>query len=93
MIRICFTNITQRDISILYTTTFRPLLEYASVVWSSWYKTDIDLLENVQKRSLALCNKLSVLEAFRFRIRIRMFTGDMSNYIHSPGPVIWEISP
>ena len=27
------------------------------------------------------------------RIRIRIITGDMSNDIHSPGPVIWEVSP
>ena len=27
------------------------------------------------------------------QIRIRMFTGDTSNDIHSPGPVIWEVSP
>ena len=26
------------------------------------------------------------------RIRIRNFSGDMSNDIHSPGPVIWEVS-
>ena len=25
--------------------------------------------------------------------RIRIFTGDRSNNIHSPGPVIWEVSP
>ena len=25
-------------------------------------------------------------------IRIRIFTGDMSNDIHSPGPVIWGVS-
>ena len=26
------------------------------------------------------------------RIRIRTFTGDTSNDIHSPGPVIWEVN-
>ena len=61
MIRRCFSNITQRKISILYTTSVRPLLEYASVVWSPWYKTDIDLLEKVQKRCLALCNEPPII--------------------------------
>ena len=33
------------------------------------------------------------LSTFRIRIRIRIFTGDTSNGIHSPRPVIWEVSP
>ena len=67
MIRRCFSNITQRKISILYTTSVTPFLEYASVVWSPWYKTDIDLLEKVQKRCLALCNEPPVLESTESR--------------------------
>ena len=67
MIRRCFSNITQRKISILYPTSVRPLLEYAPVVWSPWYKTDIDLLEKVQKHCLVLCNEPPVLELLESR--------------------------
>ena len=55
LIRRCFTNITQRKISTLFKTTVRPLLEYASVVWQPHLKKDIDMLQKVQNRCLALC--------------------------------------
>ena len=34
-----------------YQTYLRPVLEYASVVWSPHYQLDIDKLEMVQRRS------------------------------------------
>ena len=39
------------------------------------------------------CSIESHNSRIRIRIRIRTFTGDTSNDIHSPGPVIWEVSP
>ena len=37
---------------------------------------------------------LQVLQVMLIHVvRIRIFTGDISNDIHSPGPVIWEVSP
>lgn len=77
IIRRCFSNITQRKISILYTTTVRPLLEYASVVWSPWFKSDIDLLEKVQRRCLALCDDPPDMESLESR---RKFTDLVETY-------------
>ena len=35
----------------------RPVLEYASAVWSPWLRKDILALESVQKRCLKLCKE------------------------------------
>ena len=42
----------------------------------------LDIFKHRPHKSVFLCS-----------YRIRMFTGDTSNDIHSPGPVIWQISP
>ena len=47
-------NLTNCPIAVkssCYQTYLRPVLEYASVVWSPHYQTDIDRLEMVQRRS------------------------------------------
>lgn len=67
LIRRCFTNITQRKITTLFITTIRPLLEYASVVWQPHLKKDIDLIQKVQNRCLALCPNPPVLESLENR--------------------------
>ena len=36
----------------------RPHLEFSSSVWSPWNKTDIDLLENVQKKAVRMVSGL-----------------------------------
>ena len=46
-------SLTSGDVSLLtraFVTYVRPLVEYNSVVWSSYLKHDIALLENVQRR-------------------------------------------
>ena len=42
----------------LYLSLVRPLLEYASVVWSPYLKKDILQLKNVQKFGLCMATKL-----------------------------------
>lgn len=54
LIKRCFTSLTQKKITTLYTSIIRPGLEYASPVWSPWLKSDITLLEKVQKKCLDL---------------------------------------
>ena len=47
-------NLTNCPITIkssCYQTCLRPVLEYASVVWSPHYQIDIDRIEMVQRRS------------------------------------------
>ena len=36
---------------------------------------------------------LTMVSFYYYKIRIRIFTGGTFNDIHSPGPVIWELSP
>ena len=45
--------VTSRDIKFLiflYSTFILPKFEYASCVWSPYYKKDVDLLEDVQRK-------------------------------------------
>ena len=42
----------------LYVQYCRPHLEYAIQSWNPWYQTDIDILENVQKRALKMVSGL-----------------------------------
>ena len=67
MIRRCFSNLTAKKISILYQTIIRPLLEYASPVWSPWYSKDINLLEQTQKRCLKLSHEPVKLDSLQTR--------------------------
>ena len=41
----------------LYCSFIRPHLEYAAAAWDPYLKKDIDLLEDVQKFALKVCNK------------------------------------
>ena len=42
----------------LYMQFVRPHLEFSSSVWSPWNQTDIDLLENVQKKAVRMVSGL-----------------------------------
>ena len=50
MTKRCFMNKSQKQMTKNYETVSRPVLEYASTVWSPWLKKDIELLENTQDR-------------------------------------------
>ena len=39
----------------LYMTLVRPILEYASIIWNSYYRVHNDAIESVQKRFLLFC--------------------------------------
>ena len=43
----------------LYTQFVRPHLEFSSSVWSPWLISDIDMLENVQKKAVNMISGLS----------------------------------
>lgn len=53
----------------LYSVLLRPYLEYCIQLWSSHYKTDIDLLEQVQRRAL---KKITGLEDLSQEDRLRV---------------------
>ena len=81
LIRRCFTNITQRNISTLFKTTVRPLLEYASVVWQPHLKKDIDMLQKVQNRCLALCPTPPATESLEERRKCVVSLKHTKSYI------------
>jgi len=67
LIKRCFTNLTQKKVATLYTTTIRPILEYASVIWQPFYNKDIVKLQKVQDRCLSLCDVPIELESLKLR--------------------------
>ena len=51
LIRRTFATLDKNMFLKLYVTLIRPILEYANQVWNPYYKKDIDMLENVQRRA------------------------------------------
>ena len=56
MTKRCFTNKSREQMSKIYETVSRPVLEYASTVWSPWLKTDIELMESAHDRAQNLAS-------------------------------------
>ena len=58
----------EENISLLYKTFVRPLLEYANVIWGPIYKGDQKLVEAVQRRATKLISNISNL-SYEARLR------------------------
>lgn len=58
LIRKSFMTLTPKTFVKLYKTYIRPLLEFAYVIWDPYFKKDITLLENVQRRATKLVKSL-----------------------------------
>ena len=52
--RNCLNTFSKRTNKILYVSLVRPQLEYASVVWSPYHVTKVNIIESVQKRFFKL---------------------------------------
>ena len=53
------------NFNLLYKSLVRPHLEYGNIIWSPFLKSDINLLENIQRRAIRFIpniNKLSYHE-------------------------------
>ena len=61
MIKRSFTCIDKEMFICLFKSLVRPHLEYINAVWSPWYKKDVQIIENVQKKSFSSCGKLKNL--------------------------------
>jgi len=46
----CFTSANMKYQTIAFCSFVRPLLEFGSVVWNPHYKSDINLIESIQRR-------------------------------------------
>ena len=76
--------LNRHNFNLLYTSLVRPHLEYGNVVWSPFLKSDISLIENVQRRASRYVpdiNKLEYqerLEALNLHtLQYRRFRADM----------------
>ena len=58
LIKRTFTSVNTSVFTTFYKTMVRPIMEYASCIWSPYLIKDINLLENVQKRATRLCPEL-----------------------------------
>ncbi len=58
LIKTTFTSVNTSVLTTLYKTMVRPIMEYASCIWSPYLIKDINLLENVQKRATRICPEL-----------------------------------
>ena len=79
-----FMNKSQKQMTKIYETVSRPVLEYASTVWSPWLKKDIELLEYTQDRALRLGNTNHVYETLEERRNLMDTHKYMNNYYISP---------
>ncbi len=67
MIKRCFTGLTKQKLLTLYKSIVRPIMEYASPVWSPWQVKDKEILQKTQDRCLRLCNENIELETLEER--------------------------
>ena len=82
MTKRCYMNKSQKQMTKIHETVSRPVLEYASTVWSPWLKKDIELLENTQDRALRLGNTNHVYETLKER-RNRAQLMDTYKYLNN----------
>ena len=65
LIRRTFVHLDTYNFNLLYKSLVRPHLEYGNIIWSPFLKSDINLLENTQRRATRFIpniNKLSYHE-------------------------------
>ena len=87
MTKRCFMNKLLQQMTKIYETVSRPVLEYASTVWFPWLKKDIVLIERTQDRALRLGNTNHVhatLEERRNRTQLMESYKYLNNYYKTP---------
>ena len=84
LIRQSFDYIDKEIFKTSFKSLVRPHLEYGNIIWASYYKRDITVIENVQRRGSKLVHELKGLQ-YEERIKClglssliyRGFRGDM----------------
>ena len=62
VIRRTMVYLNKQNFNLLYTSLVRPYLEYGNVVWSPFFKRDITLIEDVQRRATRYVPDVNKLE-------------------------------
>ena len=60
-------GLTKKKLLTLYQSIVRPIMEYASPVWSPWQVKDKEILQKTQDRCLRLCKEHVDLESLEDR--------------------------
>ena len=68
LIRRSFEFMDKKMFLLLYKALVRPILEYATVIWSPWLKKDIVAIEGVQRRATKLVKDIKDL-SYEERLR------------------------
>ena len=74
----------------LYTTYILPKIEYASNVWSPYYKKDVDLIENVQRKFTKLLPGMFDKSYEERRVELGLITLE-ERRIHSDLVLVYKI--
>ena len=79
-----FSDISVDSFTCLYKSIVRPILEYGNLVWGPYYKTDIQKLEKIQRKTTRMIKSIRNLD-YEERLKVlnlpslhyRRYRGDM----------------
>eukprot|EP00794_Sanderia_malayensis_P008585 gene8585-9502_t len=85
MLKCSFTCIDKGMFNCLFKSTARPHLEYGDVIWSPWYKKDMQVIENVQRRA---CKVVFGLRDLEYKEHLKLLKLPSLLYRRSQGDLI-----
>ena len=62
LIRRTFVFLEKHNFNLLYRSLVRPHIQYGNIVWSPFWKADINLIENVQRRATRFIPEINKLD-------------------------------
>ena len=62
LIRRTFVFLEKHNFNLLYKSLVRPHIQYGNIVWSPFWKADINLIENVQRRATRFIPEINKLD-------------------------------
>ena len=85
LIKKTFAAKTEENVTLLYKTFVRPILEYGNVIWGPLYKGDHKLVEAVQRRATKLIPGIST---FTYEARLRRLNLPLLHHKRRRGDMI-----
>ena len=62
LIRRTFVFLDKHNFNLLYKSLVRPHIEYGNIVWSPFWKPDINIIENVQRKATLFIPEINKLD-------------------------------